>query len=190
MEHYAGVDVSLERSSLCVVDAHGRIVREAKVASEPEALVIFFRELGAPLIRIGLEAGPLSQWLHAGLVRAGFNVVLLETRQVKAALSAMVVKTDRKDARGIAQLLRMGWFRPVHCKSHGICGNSGGCRRGPLAAAAQVAGGVRSLARRQVTGVGVGIARGRGHHAASGLNDTLDSTGSAWACTVRACARM
>src|SRR5262245_52063302 len=117
MEHYAGVDVSLERSSLCVVDAHGRIVREAKVASEPEALVIFFRELGAPLIRIGLEAGPLSQWLHAGLVRAGFNVVLLETRQVKAALSAMVVKTDRKDARGIAQLLRMGWFRPVHCKS-------------------------------------------------------------------------
>ena len=67
--------------------------------------------------RIGLEAGPLSQWLHAGLVRAGFEVVLLETRQVKAALSAMVVKTDRKDARGIAQLLRMGWYRPVHCKS-------------------------------------------------------------------------
>ena len=67
--------------------------------------------------RIGLEAGPLSQWLHAGLRRAGFETVLLETRQVKAALSAMVVKTDRKDARGIAQLLRMGWFRPVHCKS-------------------------------------------------------------------------
>jgi transposase len=69
------------------------------------------------MTRIGLEAGPLSQWLHAGLTRAGFAVVLLETRQVKAALSAMVVRTDRKDARGIAQLLRMGWFRPVHCKS-------------------------------------------------------------------------
>jgi transposase len=67
--------------------------------------------------RIGLEAGPLSQWLHAGLTAAGFEAVLLETRHVKAALSAMVVKTDRKDARGIAQLLRMGWFRPVHCKS-------------------------------------------------------------------------
>src|SRR5207248_6110776 len=67
--------------------------------------------------RIGLEAGPLSQWLHAGLVAAGFEVVLLETRHVKAALSAMVIKTDRKDARGIAQLLRMGWFRPVHAKS-------------------------------------------------------------------------
>jgi transposase len=70
-----------------------------------------------PLTRVGLEAGPLSQWLHAGLQKAGFEVVLLETRHVKAALSAMIVKTDRRDARGIAQLLRMGWFRPVHCKS-------------------------------------------------------------------------
>jgi transposase len=117
MEHYAGIDVSLERSSVCVVDATGRIVRETKVASEPEALVCLFGQLGLPLTRIGLEAGPLSQWLHAGLTGAGFEAVLLETRQVKAALSAMIVKTDRKDARGIAQLLRMGWYRPVHCKS-------------------------------------------------------------------------
>jgi transposase len=117
MEHYAGIDVSLEQSSVCVVDGTGRIVREAKVASEPGALVGFFDRLGVVVTRIGLEAGPLSQWLHAGLRQAGCEVVLLETRQVKAALSAMVVKTDRKDARGIAQLLRMGWFRPVHCKS-------------------------------------------------------------------------
>ena len=117
MEHYAGIDVSLELSSVCVVDAAGRIVREAKVPSEPEALVHLFKQLGVPVTRIGLEAGPLSQWLHAGLVRAGLDVVLLETRHVKAALSAMVIKTDRKDARGIAQLLRMGWLRPVHCKS-------------------------------------------------------------------------
>jgi transposase len=107
----------LELSSICVVDAMGRIVREAKVASEPEILARFLHELGVPLTRAGLEAGPLSQWLRAGLVKAGFEVVLLETRQVKAALSAMTVKTDRKDARGIAQLLRMGWFRPVHAKS-------------------------------------------------------------------------
>jgi transposase len=117
MEHYAGIDVSLERSSVCVVDSSGRIIREARVASEPEALVGFFGQLGLPVVRIGLEAGPLSQWLYAGLATAGFEAVLLETRQVKAALSAMIVKTDRKDARGIAQLLRMGWFRPVHCKS-------------------------------------------------------------------------
>src|SRR3954467_10071 len=117
MEHYAGIDVSLERSSVCVVDGAGRIIREAKVASEPEALVCFFAALGVAVTRIGLEAGPLSQWLHAGLTGAGFEAVLLETRHVKAALSAMGGKTDRKDARGIAQLLRMGWFRPVHCKS-------------------------------------------------------------------------
>jgi transposase len=117
VEHYAGIDVSLERSSVCVVDATGKIVREAEVASEPEALVVLLRQLGLPLARVGLEAGPLSQWLHAGLAEAGFEAVLLETRHVKAALSAMVVKTDRKDARGIAQLLRMGWYRPVHRKS-------------------------------------------------------------------------
>ena len=119
MEHYAGVDVSLELSSVCVVDAQGKIVKEAKVSSEPGALVSFFKGLGFPMKRIGLEAGPLSQWLHAGLAQAGFETVLLETRHVKAALSAMTVKTDRKDARGIAQLLRMGWFRAVHAKSIG-----------------------------------------------------------------------
>src|ERR687890_1472818 len=117
MDYYAGIDVSLELSSVCILDASGQIVREAKVASEPEALTAFLASLSLPLTRVGLEAGPLSQWLHAGLVQAGFEVVLLETRHVKAALSAMIVKTDRKDARGIAQLLRMGWFRPVHCKS-------------------------------------------------------------------------
>jgi transposase len=117
MQHYAGIDVSLEQSSICIVDATGRILREAKVATEPDALIGFLCDLKLPLARIGLEAGPLSHWLHAGLVRAGFEAVLLETRHVKAALSAMTVKTDRKDARGIAQLLRMGWFRPVHAKS-------------------------------------------------------------------------
>ncbi len=119
MENYAGIDVSLELSSVCVVDAQGKVLREAKVASEPDALVEFFETLGFAVKRIGLEAGPLSQWLHAGLREAGFETVLLETRHVKAALSAMTVKTDRKDARGIAQLIRMGWFQPVHAKSVG-----------------------------------------------------------------------
>src|SRR5262249_49105553 len=68
--------------------------------------------------RIGLEAGPLSQWLDAGLKRGGFEAVLLETRHVKGALSAMTGKTDRKKARGVAQLIRVGWVRPVHGKSH------------------------------------------------------------------------
>src|SRR5271165_2269058 len=119
LEHYAGIDVSLELSSVCIVDAKGTIVKETKVESDPDALVLFFQGLGIPITRIGIEAGPLSQWLFAALIQAGFETVLLETRHVKAALSAMTVKTDRKDARGIAQLLRMGWFRPVHCKSLG-----------------------------------------------------------------------
>jgi transposase len=117
MQYYAGIDVSLEQCSVCVVDVAGKIVKEAKVTTDPHVLVTFFKGLGFPVTRIGLEAGPLSQWLYAGLTQAGFDAALLETRHVKAALSAMVVKTDRKDARGIAQLIRMGWFRPVHAKS-------------------------------------------------------------------------
>jgi transposase len=117
MDYYAGIDVSLEYSSVCVVDTSGKIVREAKVASEPEALIGWFSSLGLELARIGLEAGPLSQWLYAQMKQAGLAVELLETRHVSDAFKAMPVKSDRNDARNIAQLMRLGWFRPVHCKS-------------------------------------------------------------------------
>src|SRR3712207_2803523 len=117
MEYFAAIDVSLELCSVCVVDGTGRIVREAKVASEPDALVRYLRGSGLVLTRVGLEAGPLSQWLRAGLTEAGFETILLETRHVKAALGAMTMKTDRNDARGMAQMIRMGWFRPVHAKA-------------------------------------------------------------------------
>ena len=119
MDHYAGIDVSLECLSVCVVDANGKIVREDKVASEPGVLIAWFRSLGLSLVRIGLEAGPTSQWLFAAMQEAGLAVELLETRYVCNAFKTMPVKTDRKDARGIAQLIRLGWFRPVHCKSMG-----------------------------------------------------------------------
>jgi transposase len=117
MKHYAGIDVSLEASSVCVMDGTGKIVREGKVASEPEALIAWLSALGLSLTRIGLEAGPLSQWLYAAMRDAGLAVELLETRHVHNAFKTMPVKTDRKDARGIAELMRLGWFRPVHCKS-------------------------------------------------------------------------
>ena len=117
MDHYAGIDVSLEYSSVCVVDASGKIVREGKALSEPAALIAWFGSLGFGLARIGLEAGPLSQWLYAAMKDAGLAVELLETRHVRDAFKAMPVKSDRNDARGIAQLMRLGWFRPVHCKS-------------------------------------------------------------------------
>jgi transposase len=117
MEYYAGIDVSLEASHICVVDAQGKILKEAKVLSEPDALIAWFVAYGAPMTRIGLEAGPLSQWLYADMKAAGLLVELLETRHVRDAFKSMPVKTDRKDARGIAQLMRLGWFRSVHCKS-------------------------------------------------------------------------
>ena len=117
MTYYAGIDVSLEYSSVCVVDGAGKIIREQRIASEPEALIAWFRGLGFGLERIGLEAGPMSQWLHAAMRAAGLAVELLETRHVRDAFKAMPVKSDRNDARGIARLMRLGWFRPVHCKS-------------------------------------------------------------------------
>jgi transposase len=117
MNHYVGIDVSLEASHVCVIDGSGKIVREAKVASEPAALIAWFGSLGLGLTRIGLEAGPLSQWLYAAMRDAGLAVELLETRHVRNAFKIMPVKTDRKDAHGIAELMRLGWFRPVHCKS-------------------------------------------------------------------------
>jgi transposase len=117
MDHYAGIDVSLEYSSVCVVDANGKIVREDKVASEPGVLIAWFSSAGLSLVRIGLEAGPLSQWLFAAMREGCLAVELLETRHVRDAFKAMPVKSDRNDVRGIAQLMRLGWFRPVHCKS-------------------------------------------------------------------------
>ncbi len=92
-------------------------MREAKVASETDALIAWFGSLGFEVTRIGLEAGPLSQWLFAAMKEAGLAVELLETRPVRTALKTMPVKTDRNDACGITQLMRLGWFRPVHCKS-------------------------------------------------------------------------
>ena len=117
MKLFVGLDVSLEKTAICVVSEHGKIEREAQAASEPEALTRWMGDLDGTIAAIGLEAGPLSQWLHRGLTEAGLDVVLMETRQVKGALKAMPIKTDRRDAEGIARLLHLGWFRPVHCKS-------------------------------------------------------------------------
>jgi transposase len=88
-----------------------------KVSSEPTPLIAWLSEVGVTFTRIGLEAGPLSQWLYAAMRQAGLAVELLETRHVRNAFKIMPVKTDRKDARGIAELMRLGWFRLVYCKS-------------------------------------------------------------------------
>jgi transposase len=102
---------------VCIVDGNGNIACEGKIGSEPDDLIAWLRGRKLELTRIGLEAGPLSQWLYAAIRQAGLAVELLETRHVRNALKTMPVKSDRNDARGIAQLMRLGWFRPVHCKS-------------------------------------------------------------------------
>ncbi len=117
MNHYAGLDVSLEETAICVVDGTGRIVKEARAASEPEALAAALRGIDLPLERIGLEACSLTAWLHDGLRDAGLPAICIETRQANAAMKTMPNKTDRNDARALAQIMRTGWFRKVHVKS-------------------------------------------------------------------------
>jgi transposase len=117
MEHFAGLDVSVNETSICIVDEAGRIVREVKVASEPGALLQVLKNDAYHFKRIGLEAGPLSQWLYSALGEAGLPVICVETRHMRAVLQAQINKTDRNDARGIAQMMRAGLYRPVHVKT-------------------------------------------------------------------------
>jgi transposase len=117
MEHFAGLDVSVKETSVCIVDETGKIIREVKVASEPDVLLPVLTNPAYHFKRIGLEAGPLSQWLFSALAEAGLPAISVETRHMRAALKAQINKTDRNDARGIAQMMRAGLYRPVHVKT-------------------------------------------------------------------------
>jgi transposase len=117
MAYFAGLDVSVKETSVCIVDDAGKIVREVRVASEPEALLQVLTNTIYRFKRVGLEAGPLSQWLYSVLAEAGLPVICVETRHMRAVLKAQINKTDRNDARGIAQMMRVGLYRPVHVKT-------------------------------------------------------------------------
>jgi transposase len=117
MDHFVGLDVSVKETSVCIVDDTGRIVREVKVASEPEALLNALTRPCYYFKRIGLEAGPLSQWLFSALAEAGLPAICVETRHMRAVLKAQINKTDRNDARSMAQMMRAGLYRPVHVKT-------------------------------------------------------------------------
>ena len=114
MDYFAGLDVSVKETSVCIVDETGKIVREVKLASEPDALVAVLKNPAYHFKRIGLEAGPLSQWLFSALAEAGLPVICVETRHMRAV---QINKTDRNDARGMAQMMRVGLYRPVHVKT-------------------------------------------------------------------------
>ncbi len=117
MEYYAGLDVSLEETAICIVDADGAIVVEMRAPSDPEAIGDTLAETHFQLKRTGLETGPLCQWLYDGLRTQGLSAICVDARHMQASLSAMRNKTDKHDARGIAQMIRVGLYRAVHMKS-------------------------------------------------------------------------
>ena len=117
MKYFAGMDVSLEETAICVVDETGQMIKEARATSEPDALHALLASFNLPFERVGLEACSLTAWLHGELTSAGWPAICIESRHAKAAMGAMANKTDRNDARAIAQIMRTGWFKAVHVKT-------------------------------------------------------------------------
>ena len=117
MKYFAALDVSDKETWVCVVDQDGTMIKEGPVPTEPEAIVTFLQTTTFTLEHVGFEAGPLSPWLYHELLAANVPVICLETRHAKAALRAQNMKTDRNDARGLAHIMRTGWYKAVHIKS-------------------------------------------------------------------------
>ncbi len=119
MDVYIGFDVSLQTTHVCLVDHEGKTVREGIAASEVDALAAWLRTNGSDwtIRRIVLETGQLSTHLYHGLKRAGFPVVCIDARHAHGTLKAQRIKTDRNDARGLAQLALTGWYRGLESSS-------------------------------------------------------------------------
>jgi transposase len=115
MEFYVGLDVGLEETSLCIVDGEGRTVREVKVSTEPAAIRSALEGYADRLSRIGVEVSSLGLWLYRELQVEGLPIIVVEARHMRVSLSTM--RNNRNDARGIAQMMRLGWFRAVHVKN-------------------------------------------------------------------------
>jgi transposase len=118
MKYFCGLDVSLNSTAICIVNYDGDILREGQVPTEPRAIHDWLGNVGLVMERVGLEAGSLTPWLCHELLSLGYPAICIETRHAKAAMKAQQVKTDRNDARGIAHIMRTGWYREVHVKSH------------------------------------------------------------------------
>ena len=117
MPYYVGLDVSVKTTAVCIVDETGKLMGERSLATEPASLADWLARTDLDIACVGHESGPLSAWLHEGLMAEGLPVVCVDARHMKTALAAMRNKTDRNDARGIAQMMRTGWYREVHIKS-------------------------------------------------------------------------
>lgn len=117
MRKVVGLDISLQKTAVCVLDRDGQLVWQGKVDSEPGPLIEKLKLWQDEIDLVGLEACPLSEWLHSNLVEAGFKAVCVEVRHAQRFLSTRPVKTDRNDARGLAEMMRVGHYRAVHVKS-------------------------------------------------------------------------
>jgi transposase len=118
MIYYAALDVSVEETAICVVDGRGRLVKEVVVASAPAAIAAMLSGFSGSLVRVGLEVGPLSDWLYDGLRALGLPVVVIDALHASTMLKGgFRNKTDRNDARGLADMMRVGKYRAVWVKS-------------------------------------------------------------------------
>lgn len=117
MNHYAGLDVSLEKTAICILNEDGIVIRELVAASDPAAIAQALYQVAPSFRRVGLEAGPLAPWLYAGLADLGLPAICIEVRQMRAFAKASPVKTDKRDARLIAQAMRTGLFKATHVKT-------------------------------------------------------------------------
>lgn len=117
MPYFVGLDSSKRTTSVCVIDRDGAVVREGVVATDPRAIVAFLRGERRRYVRVGIEAWTLSSWLYEGLTAAGLPTVCIEVRHAHGVMKAQRHKTDRNDAKGIAELMRLGAYRKVHVKS-------------------------------------------------------------------------
>lgn len=117
MGRYVGLDVSQKETAVCVVDESGRVTFEGRAKSDPGALAAVLAKKAPQAERVGFETGAMSSWLWHELKRIGLPVVCIDARHAHAALSVRMNKSDENDARGLAELVRIGWYREVAVKS-------------------------------------------------------------------------
>lgn len=116
MKHYVGLDVSMKKTSICIVNEQGKIVHESEVKTDPHALADAIEKTGLKIELVGFESGSLSHYLTQGFKERALPAVCMDARKMSAILSVKVNKTDKNDARGIADALRTGMFTRVHEK--------------------------------------------------------------------------
>ena len=117
MKYYVGLDVSSKETAVCVMNQDGDIIGESMVLTEPKEIKKYLSSINVTYELLGIEASNIAIWLFKALEGFGYPITMIETHHAKSALAAQNVKTDKNDARGIAHIMRTGWFKAVHVKS-------------------------------------------------------------------------